>query len=88
MALTKLQLQLLGDLKQVAQSLGEEGKCLTDLIGELSACRCLNLKWKPSDGYDAVTKHGELVQIKSRKSWTSTRNCMRRQTQYKIYART
>ncbi len=69
MALTKLQLQLLSDLKQVAQSLGEEGRCLTDLIGELSACRYLNLKWKPSDGYDAVSKNGELVQIKTRKSW-------------------
>ena len=72
MALTKLQLQLLSDLKQVAQSLGEEGRCLTDLIGELSACRYLNLKWKPSDGYDAVSKNGELVQIKTRKSWTTT----------------
>ena len=65
MALTKLQLQLLDNLKKVAQDLGEEGKCLTDLIGELSACRCLNLKWKPSDGYDALTKNGDLVQIKS-----------------------
>lgn len=72
MALTKLQLQLLYNLKEVAQDLGEEGKCLTDLIGELSACHYLNLKWKPSDGYDAVTKNGDLVQIKARKSWTTT----------------
>ena len=71
MALTKSQLQLLDILRKVARGLGEEGRCLTDLIGELSACRYLNLKWEPSDGYDAIAKNGERVQIKSRKSWTT-----------------
>jgi hypothetical protein len=71
MALTKSQRQLLDILKKVARGLGEEGRCLTDLIGELSVCRYLNLKWKPSDGYDAIAKNHERVQIKSRKSWTT-----------------
>jgi len=69
--LTKPQLQLLENLKRVAKGLGDEGRCLTDLIGELSVCQSLNLIWKPSAGYDAVAKNGELVQIKSRKSWTT-----------------
>ncbi len=51
--------------------MGENGKCLTDLIGELSACQNQNLTWKPSDGYDAVSKDGNSIQIKTRKSWTS-----------------
>jgi len=71
MALTKMQLQFLDNLKIVAQELGEKGRCLTDLIGELSACKNLDLTWEPSDGYDAVTKSDERVQIKSRKSWTT-----------------
>jgi len=29
------------------------------------------MKWKPSDGYDAVSKDGKLVQIKTRKSWST-----------------
>ncbi len=71
MALTKSELQLLDITRKVAWGLGKEGRRLTDLIGELSACRYLNLKWKPSDGYDAIAKNGERVQIKSRKSWTT-----------------
>ena len=71
MALTKLQLQLLDISKKTALELGENGKCLTDLIGELSACHRFDLTWKPSDGYDAIAKNAERVQIKSRKSWTA-----------------
>ncbi len=71
MAVTELQAQLLDNLKKVAQDLGKEGRCLTYLIGELSACQHLDLTWKPSDSYDAVTESGELIQIKSRKSWTT-----------------
>lgn len=71
MALTGLQLRFLATLRKVAQELGENERCLTDLIGELAACENLDLTWKPSDGYDAITNSGERVQIKSRKSWTT-----------------
>ena len=71
MAITKQQIIFLKELKKTAISLENEGKCLTFLIGELSACDYLNMKWKPSDGYDAISKKGELVQIKTRKSWST-----------------
>ena len=71
MALTQLQLQLLEVSKKAALELGENGRRLTDLIGELSACHYLDLTWKPSDGYDALAKNSERIQIKSRKSWTT-----------------
>jgi hypothetical protein len=73
MALTRQQIIFLKELKKTAVSLGNEGKCLTFLIGELSACQYLNMKWKPSDSYDAITKKGELVQIKTRKAWSTLR---------------
>ena len=71
MALTRQQIVFLKELKKIALSLGNEGKCLTFLIGELSACQYLNMKWKPSDGYDAISSRRELVQIKTRKSWST-----------------
>ena len=46
------------------------GRELTSLIGELSVCQQMNLKWDPSEGYDA--KAGDcLYQIKTRKPWVN-----------------
>ena len=52
-ALSNNQKRLLSYLKQAALELGEEGRTLTPLIGELSACKLLGLRWKPGVGYDA-----------------------------------
>jgi len=71
MGLTELQKELLRLLKQVALELGENGRALTGLIGELSACELLGLNWQPSPGFDAIGPSGELIQIKSRKSWAT-----------------
>jgi len=71
MVLTRLQGELLRLLKQVALELGENGRALTSLIGELSACELLGLNWQPSQGFDATGLSGEQVQIKSRRSWTT-----------------
>ena len=71
MSLSNNQKRLLSYLKQVALELGEEGRTLTQLIGELSACKLLGLKWKPSTGYDALGSKGKRFQIKTRKSWST-----------------
>lgn len=71
MPLTRPQKELLGLLRQVALELGENGRALTSLIGELSACELLGLNWQPSQGFDATRPGGGRVQIKSRKSWTT-----------------
>jgi hypothetical protein len=71
MALTNAQKTLLEAAKRSAIELGERGKNLTSLIGELSVCQRTNLTWEPSDGYDARLK--ELTfQIKTRKSWSTS----------------
>lgn len=67
MALTANQKQLLRKLRTVARQLGEQGKCLTSLIGELSACDILNMRWQPSTGYDCVDGDGKKVEIKTRR---------------------
>jgi hypothetical protein len=70
MALTNAQRSLLKAAQQAARELGEHGKALTSLIGELWACEKGDLTWEPSDGYDA--KSGKLTfQIKTRKSWST-----------------
>lgn len=67
MALTKSQKALLKALKRAACELGDKGKELTSLIGELSACELLpRLKWEPSAGYDA-RERSKKVQIKTRR---------------------
>ena len=73
MALTKAQDKLLEALRKAAREMGSRGKALTSLIGELAACQRANLRWEPSDGYDATTTSGLRVQIKTRKSWTTER---------------
>lgn len=70
MALTKVQQILLDAAQQAARELGQQGKTLTSLIGELWACEKCALNWEPSDGYDA--KNDSLsFQIKTRKSWST-----------------
>jgi len=71
MSLSPNQDQLLIALKQVALEVGDRGRALTALVGELSACKLLNLVWQPSTGFDAIGPNGEKFQIKSRKSWTT-----------------
>ncbi|OFY46788.1 MAG: hypothetical protein A2Z69_01605 [Bacteroidetes bacterium RBG_13_44_24] len=70
MAISDVQRNLLNTTRQAARELGEHGKALTSLIGELWACEKCDLTWEPSEGYDA--KLGELTfQIKTRKSWST-----------------
>ncbi len=70
MALTDAQKRLLEAARQAAVELGQRGRGLTPLIGELAACEGENLVWEPSDGYDATS--GQLrIQIKTRKSWST-----------------
>ena len=68
--MTEAQKRLLRGAREAARELGQMGKALTSVIGELSACEKLNLTWEPSDGYDAVSGEGRL-QIKTRKSWST-----------------
>jgi hypothetical protein len=70
-SLSANQEQLLVCLRQVALEAGDSGRALTSLIGELSACKILDLVWQPSQGFDAVGGNGERFQIKSRKSWAT-----------------
>jgi len=66
--LTDVQKRALEAIQALARRLPQEkGRALTGLIGELSACKALNLKWDPSSGYDAVDKNGKHVQIKTRR---------------------
>ena len=70
MALSQAQRKLLEASVEAARELGERGKALTGLIGELSACQDQHLTWEPSNGYDA--KRGDLrVQIKTARSPTA-----------------
>lgn len=72
MKLTKKQENLLNYLKDVAIEMNkrQEGykdkSTFTSLIGELAACKCLGLKWEPSNGYDALNGK-KTIQIKSRR---------------------
>jgi hypothetical protein len=74
MSLTDTQEQLLKYLKLAAVELSESDSVLisffTSLIGELSACKLLNLSWEPSEGYDAVGPKptNERYQIKTRRA--------------------
>jgi hypothetical protein len=70
MALTQVQKRLLEAAREAAVELGDRGRALTSLIGELSACEKANLTWELSDGYDAVSGQ-DRFQIKSRKSWST-----------------
>ena len=67
--LTKPQRNFLTSAKEVAIQMGRNGRALTGVIGELSACEKLGLKWEPTDGYDAVDGSGKKYQIKTRKNW-------------------
>ena len=46
------------------------GRELSSVIGELSACEELDLRWEPSVGFDARSGDAR-VQIKTRKSWST-----------------
>ena len=67
--LTKPQRNFLTSAKEVAIQMGKNGRALTGVIGELSACEKLGLKWEPTDGHDA-RKGRKTYQIKTRKNWT------------------
>ncbi len=70
MALTDAQKRLLKAAREAALELGQKGRGLTPLIGELAACESENLTWEPSDGYDAKSGQ-DRIQIKTRKSWST-----------------
>lgn len=71
MGLTTEQSSLLRNLKKVARKAGKYGIALTSLIGELSVCEKLNLKWQPEEGYDAISADRRKYQVKTRKSWST-----------------
>ena len=71
MPLTNAQQCLLEAAQETARELGEHGKALTSLIGELWACANCDLRWEPSEGYDAKSDTGLTFQIKTRKSWST-----------------
>ena len=68
--LTNYQKSFLDSAKKVAVEMKKNGRVLTGVIGELSACEKLGLLWDPQDGYDAVDGTGKSYQIKTRKNWT------------------
>ncbi len=70
MALTHAQKRLLEVAREAAVELGQRGRGLTSLIGELAACESEDLTWEPSDGYDAKSGQ-DRIQIKTRKSWST-----------------
>ena len=66
--LTDKQERTLEAIKAIARQLPQEkGRTLTGLIGELSVCKLLKLRWDPSSGYDAVDRDKNRVQIKTRR---------------------
>ncbi len=67
MSLTSSQKRLLKSLKIVAKDLGENGRSLTGLIGELSVCDILDMKWLPETGYDCIDNKNNNVEIKTRR---------------------
>lgn len=68
MSLTIEQEEAVKAIKFLARQLPQEkGRALTGLIGELSVCKLLNLRWDPSPGYDAVDQDSKHVQIKTRR---------------------
>lgn len=67
MALSSSQKKLLKSLKTVAKEQGEDGKNLTGLIGELSVCDILDIKWEPSTGYDCIASRARKVEVKTRR---------------------
>ena len=69
-SLTTTQREFLASAKEVAIQMGENGRALTGVIGELSCCDKLGLTWEPGDGYDAKDPAGKTYQIKTRKNWT------------------
>ena len=71
MALTDAQRRLLKAATAVAKDLESDGaRELVPLIGELTVCERLDLTWKPSEGYDALSDASRF-QIKTRKSWST-----------------
>ena len=65
--LDEVQKRFLDFAKKVAMKMGENGKSLTGVIGELSACEKLGLSWEPQDGWDAE-RNNHTYQIKTRKN--------------------
>jgi len=66
--LTDEQERALDAIKALARTLPQEkGRALTGLIGELSVCNLLELRWDPSSGYDAIDQDENRVQIKARR---------------------
>jgi hypothetical protein len=67
MGLTPNQDRLLRLLRNEAKKMGEDGRALTGLIGELSVCKILGMRWEPRAGYDAQDRKRRKVEIKTRR---------------------
>ena len=67
MGLTRNQDHLLHLLAVEARKMNEAGRILSGIIGELSACKILNMTWEPRTGYDAVDQEGKRIEIKTRR---------------------
>lgn len=68
MGLNKDEKELLRLAKKTAARFGKKGNFLTGLIGELSACDKFNLKWGPSEGYDARDSKKKRFEVKTRRA--------------------
>lgn len=59
--------QFLRYAKRIARRLPSRSVgAFTGIIGELTACDAMHAKWKPSEGFDAVTRNGRKISIKTR----------------------
>ncbi len=70
MDLSTKQKMLLKSLLKTAREVSETFEyvgAFTALIGVLSACDILKMKWSPSTGYNCIDKNGEKIKIKSRR---------------------
>ena len=70
MSLSTKQKMLLKSLLETAREVSETFEyvsAFTALIGVLSACDILKMKWSPSTGYNCIDKNGGKVKVKSRR---------------------
>ncbi|MCH8308885.1 MAG: hypothetical protein IIB17_00135 [Chloroflexi bacterium] len=72
MGLSDNQEQFLTYAQILAREIGDSGKELTSIIGELWVCKLQDMTWKPTTGFDAVNQNKHKVQIKTRKSWSTS----------------
>lgn len=65
--MTADRVQFLRYAKRVARKLPSTSVgAFTGIIGELLACDAMHVKWEPREGFDARTRKGQRISIKTR----------------------